>query len=58
MIIRFLLAAVVAGLLSGVLMTGAQELKVTPLILHAEQYESAAEHSAVKAFPGVFGAGR
>ena len=54
MIIRFLLAAVVAGLISGVLMTGAQELKVTPLILHAEQYESGAvEHSAVKALPGL-----
>ncbi len=54
MIIRFLFAAVVAGLISGVLMTGAQELKVTPLILHAEQYESGAvEHSAVKALPGL-----
>lgn len=48
MIIRLLLAAIVAGLVSGILMTGAQELKVTPLILHAEQYEtgSAVEHSA------------
>lgn len=55
MIIRFLLAAVVAGLVSGVLMTGAQELKVTPLILHAEQYESGVvEHSSVKALPGLF----
>lgn len=40
MIIRFLLVAIATGLLSGVLMTGAQELKVTPLIVHAEQYES------------------
>lgn len=49
MIIRFLLAAIVAGLLSGVLMTGAQELKVTPLILHAEQFEGGGEsdHGAV-----------
>ena len=49
MIIRFLLAAIVAGLLAGVLMTGAQELKVTPLILHAEQFENGggSEHGAV-----------
>ena len=33
MIIRYLLAAIVAGLISGVLMTGAQEIKVIPLIL-------------------------
>ncbi|MEX3009939.1 CbtA family protein [Hoeflea sp. TYP-13] len=57
MIIRFLLAAIVAGLLSGVLMTGAQELKVTPLILHAEQYENTGgetEHSTVAPLPGFY----
>jgi cobalt transporter subunit CbtA len=56
MIIRILLAAIVAGLLSGVLMTGAQQLKVTPLILHAEQFENggeAVEHSAIDPFQGL-----
>ncbi len=55
MIIRFLLAAIVAGLLSGVLMTGAQELKVTPLILHAEQYENGApgDQSAMRSLPAL-----
>ncbi|MCP4314720.1 MAG: cobalt transporter [Hyphomicrobiales bacterium] len=55
MIIRFLLVAIAAGLLSGVLMTGAQELKVTPLILHAEQYENGGEtdHGAVVPRSGV-----
>ena len=49
MMIRLLLAAIVAGLLAGVLMTGAQELKVTPLIVHAEQYENGGDgHSAVR----------
>lgn len=42
MILRMLLAAVVAGLIAGVFMTGAQELRVTPLILHAEQFEGEA----------------
>ena len=41
MIIRFLLAAVVAGLFSGVLMTGAQELKVTPLIFTRNNMKAA-----------------
>lgn len=56
MIIRFLLVAIAAGLLSGVLMTGAQELKVTPLILHAEQYENGPaedQHSAIQPAPGL-----
>lgn len=55
MIIRFLLVAIAAGLFSGVLMTGAQELKVTPLILHAEQYENgpaADHHGSIRALPG------
>ncbi len=42
MIVRTLLAAIVAGLIAGVFMTGAQELRVTPLILHAEQFEGEA----------------
>ncbi|APG91830.1 CbtA family protein [Sinorhizobium americanum] len=42
MIVKTLLAAVVAGLIAGVFMTGAQELRVTPLILHAEEFEGEA----------------
>ena len=49
MMIRLLLAAIVAGLVAGVLMTGAQELKVTPLIVHAEQYANGGEdHGALR----------
>ena len=39
MFVRTLLVAIVAGLVAGILMTGAQHVKVVPLILHAEQYE-------------------
>jgi cobalt transporter subunit CbtA len=39
MIAKTLLAALVAGLIAGVFMTAAQELRVVPLILHAEEYE-------------------
>jgi cobalt transporter subunit CbtA len=39
MIVKTLLAAIVAGLISGVFMTAAQEVRVTPLILHAEEFE-------------------
>lgn len=46
MIVRYLLAALVAGLFSGVLMTAAQEARVVPLILHAEQYEGGEEAPA------------
>ena len=38
-------AAIFAGLLSGLLLTGAQELKVNPLILQAEVYEDMALQS-------------
>ncbi|HDZ74475.1 MAG TPA: cobalt transporter [Aurantimonas coralicida] len=40
MIVRFLLAALVAGLFVGVVMTPVQYLGVVPLILQAEEYES------------------
>ncbi|MBP0617298.1 CbtA family protein [Jiella mangrovi] len=40
MIIRYLLAALVAGLVAGVLVTPIQYLKVIPLIAHAEAYEN------------------
>ncbi len=42
MIVRYLLAALVAGLFSGVLMTAAQEARLVPLILHAEEFEGEA----------------
>ncbi|MCF3640883.1 CbtA family protein [Rhizobium sp. TRM95111] len=45
MITRYLLAALVAGLFSGVLMTAAQEARVIPLILHAEEYEGGGEET-------------
>ena len=43
MIVRYLLAALVAGLFSGALMTAAQEARVVPLILHAEEFEGGGE---------------
>jgi len=49
MIVKTLLAAIVAGLLSGVFYTGAQAVKVVPIILEAETYENAGgghSHSA------------
>jgi cobalt transporter subunit CbtA len=50
MITRYLLVALVAGLLAGVLATIAQQARVVPLILEAEKYETAPaaphEHSS------------
>ncbi|MCY1315126.1 cobalt transporter subunit CbtA (proposed) [compost metagenome] len=49
MIVRFLLAAVIAGVIAGGLQTLVQQARVTPLILEAEKYEGGAprvhEHS-------------
>lgn len=45
MIVRYLLAALVAGLFSGALMTAAQEARVVPLILHAEEFEGGEEEA-------------
>jgi cobalt transporter subunit CbtA len=42
MIVKTLLAAILAGLIAGVFMTAAQELRVVPLILQAETYEDRA----------------
>jgi cobalt transporter subunit CbtA len=42
MIVRYLLAALVAGLFAGALQTVLQHAKVIPLILEAEKYESGA----------------
>ena len=39
MFVRYLLAALVAGLFVGVVMTPVQYARVVPLIVHAEQYE-------------------
>jgi len=50
MIVRFLLAALVAGLFVGVVMTPVQYAGVVPLILQAEEYESGARgHEAARA---------
>ena len=57
MMIRYLLAAIVAGMIAGVAMTAAQEVKVVPLILHAEEYEHGGgetEHGAVRSLPGLY----
>ena len=40
MIVRTLLVALVAGIIAGVFMTGLQQLRLVPLILEAETYES------------------
>lgn len=50
MIAKTLLATIVAGLLAGILMTVAQQVRVVPLILHAEQFEDSGveETSAVE----------
>lgn len=42
MIVRYLLAALVAGLIAGALQTVVQQAKVVPLILEAEKYEGEA----------------
>lgn len=42
MIVRYLLAALVAGLIAGALQTVVQHAKVVPLILEAEKYEGGA----------------
>ncbi|MEX0760055.1 MAG: CbtA family protein [Tistlia sp.] len=52
MLRRILLTALAAGLIAGVLVTAVQSVTTTPIILHAEQYESAAEphdHSGLDA---------
>jgi cobalt transporter subunit CbtA len=55
MIVKTLLAAIVAGLIAGVLMTGAQQARLVPLILHAEVYEQGGGHDhAASAAPGGF----
>ncbi|MEQ8964480.1 MAG: CbtA family protein [Azospirillaceae bacterium] len=57
MIQRIFLAAIAAGVLAGVLISGVQAVTTTPIILQAEAYESAApaDHAAGgAALPAVF----
>ena len=44
MTVRYLLAALAAGLLAGILMTPVQMRQVVPIIVHAEQFEGEAGH--------------
>jgi len=46
MIKRMFLAAIAAGLLAGLLITAVQAFTTTPIILHAEEYESAGDGKA------------
>ena len=41
MLVKYLLATIVAGLFAGILLTPAMYIRTVPLILHAEEYESA-----------------
>jgi cobalt transporter subunit CbtA len=41
MLVKYLLATIVAGLFAGILLTPAMYVKNVPLILHAEEYENA-----------------
>jgi cobalt transporter subunit CbtA len=47
MTVRYLLAALAAGLLAGILMTPVQYRQVVPLIVHAEEFEGAAQAGAM-----------
>ena len=46
MIGRLVLAALIAGMAAGVILSGIQHLRITPIILAAEVYEKAAEAAA------------
>ncbi|NTS31644.1 CbtA family protein [Phyllobacterium sp. BT25] len=57
MLVKYLLATIVAGLFAGILLTPAMYVRSVPLILHAEEYENAAgghehEHAAAPAAAG------
>ena len=43
---RIVFSACLAGLVAGLLITGIQQLQVTPIIVEAETYEPAAPESA------------
>ncbi|KQT64122.1 MULTISPECIES: CbtA family protein [unclassified Aureimonas] len=60
MITRYLLAALGAGLLAGLLLTPIQYARIVPLILHAETYEDGGaphEHASVPGLVGTAQAG-
>ena len=44
MLVKYLLATIVAGLFAGILLTPAMYVRDVPLILHAEEYENAGGH--------------
>ncbi|PSH69814.1 cobalt transporter [Phyllobacterium brassicacearum] len=44
MLVKYLLATIVAGLFAGILLTPAMYVRNVPLILHAEEYENAGGH--------------
>ena len=44
MLVKYLLATIVAGLFAGILLTPAMYVRSVPLILHAEEYENAGGH--------------
>ncbi len=48
MFVRFILAAIFAGLVAGAFFTAAQAVRVVPLILEAEKYENGHDHGAAK----------
>lgn len=48
MFARILLAAIMAGLIAGLVVSVVQEFTTTPIILHAEQYENAGAQPAGK----------
>ena len=49
MIGRVVLAALIAGMAAGILMGGIQHVRITPLILQAEVFETAAEAASAEA---------
>jgi cobalt transporter subunit CbtA len=55
MLVKYLLATIVAGLFAGILLTPAMYVRNVPLILHAEEYEDAGghEHSHDAAAPAA-----
>lgn len=55
MLVKYLLATIVAGLFAGILLTPAMYVRTVPLILHAEEYEDAGghEHSHDTAAPAA-----
>ena len=53
MLVKYLLATIVAGLFAGILLTPAMYVRNVPLILHAEEYENAGGHEHAAATPAA-----